>query len=250
MANPLAKTRQLAKFLAYLLGRRPDEFGLLPDPDGFVDTKSLLKALHEEEGWRHVRHAHLNEIVVSLSPSPIEIREKRIRASDRSRMPRIQPAQQMPKLLYIAIRRRAYAAALQNGVRASNRAYLLLSADRAMARRLGKRIDNQPVILTVQVANSLSKGVRYRQYGESLYLADTVAPDTFSGPPPPKQPQETTKKKTESRPVKVKTPGSYFPESDPFQRPAPKIGTTKRRKEADWHKARRQARKHKKQGQR
>jgi len=43
--------QNLAKMLAYVLGRRPDEFGLIPDAEGFVRIKDLLKALHEEEGW-------------------------------------------------------------------------------------------------------------------------------------------------------------------------------------------------------
>jgi putative RNA 2'-phosphotransferase len=36
--------------LSYVLGRRPDEFGLVPDADGFVRLKDLLKALHEALG--------------------------------------------------------------------------------------------------------------------------------------------------------------------------------------------------------
>ena len=33
--------KQLAKFLNYVLGRRPDEFGLVMDKDGFVKIKDL-----------------------------------------------------------------------------------------------------------------------------------------------------------------------------------------------------------------
>ncbi len=37
--------QQLAKFISYILARRPDEFGLVPDPNGFVKIKDLLKAI-------------------------------------------------------------------------------------------------------------------------------------------------------------------------------------------------------------
>ena len=44
--------KQLAKLLNYALGRDPDEFGLVPDESGFIKIKELLKALHEEDGWK------------------------------------------------------------------------------------------------------------------------------------------------------------------------------------------------------
>ena len=53
---------KLEKLLTYILGRRPDEFGLVPGPDGYVKIKDLLKALSEEPGWRHVRRSHLREV--------------------------------------------------------------------------------------------------------------------------------------------------------------------------------------------
>ena len=54
-------TQKLAKFLDYVLGRNPDEFGLVPDEQGYVKIKELLKALNQEEGWRHLRLANINE---------------------------------------------------------------------------------------------------------------------------------------------------------------------------------------------
>ena len=39
----------LSRMLAYVLGHRPDEFGLLPDESGYVRLKDLLTALKEEE---------------------------------------------------------------------------------------------------------------------------------------------------------------------------------------------------------
>ena len=53
---------KFSKFLVYILGRKPDEFGLVPDKDGFVKIKELLKAINEEDGWRHIREqpSHAN----------------------------------------------------------------------------------------------------------------------------------------------------------------------------------------------
>ncbi|MBW1849659.1 MAG: RNA 2'-phosphotransferase [Deltaproteobacteria bacterium] len=72
--------KDLAKFLLYVLGRRPDEFGLVTDPDGFVKIKELLKAVNEEEGWGYVRIGHLDEVVITVSDAFIEIEGDSIRA--------------------------------------------------------------------------------------------------------------------------------------------------------------------------
>ena len=116
MANPMHHLDKLSKFLAYVLGRGPDEFGIVPDGDGFVRIKELLQALHEEQGWRHVRQAHLNEALIVPGKPVIEIDGSRIRALDRSRLPKADEPGDLPKLLYIAIRSRAYPAVLDKGL--------------------------------------------------------------------------------------------------------------------------------------
>jgi RNA:NAD 2'-phosphotransferase (TPT1/KptA family) len=72
--------KKLAKLLDYALGRNPDEFGLVPDGDGFVKLKELLKALHEEDGWKAVRKAGIDEVMYSIADPPVEINKDRIRA--------------------------------------------------------------------------------------------------------------------------------------------------------------------------
>lgn len=236
---------KFSKFLTYVLGRNPDEFGLVPDEQGFIPVKELLKSLHEEEGWRHIRLSHIKEVSLSVTPSPIEIRENSLRASDRSKLPEIKYADPPPKLLYTAVRRRAYPAAIEKGLIAGSRPHLLLSSDREFALRIGKRIDNEPVILTVQVADSMDKGTLFHQYGDRLYLADSISPGTFSGPPLPKEKPVPEKSGKAAEPLKPKTPGSYFPDLSPPDNPK-----RPRRKEKAWKKDRRNARKHKQKFQR
>ena len=71
-------TKQLAKFIGYMLGRQPDEFGLVLEHDGYVKIKELLKTLSEEEGWRYVRRSDLNEILLTLPDPPFEIHDDTI----------------------------------------------------------------------------------------------------------------------------------------------------------------------------
>jgi putative RNA 2'-phosphotransferase len=236
------------KFLTYVLGRHPDEFGLVPDREGFVPVKELLKALHEEEGWRHVRAGLLNELLISAGPAPIEIDGNLIRAADRGRLPKISEAVHPPKVLYIAIRRKAYASAIEKGLRAGGRPSLILSSDKAMALRIGMRKDNQPVLLSVQVKKTQEQDVVYHQFGQNLFLTDRIPAGTFSGPAPPKPkpvgPRNEAKKVPEPSPVEP-TPGSYLVAID--EQKDPKQSTRqRRRKQKERQKARRHARKQKK----
>jgi putative RNA 2'-phosphotransferase len=239
-AVTLKNTQKLAKFLSYVLGHRPDEFGLVPENRGYIKIKELLKAINKEEGWRHIRMAHLNEVVLTVVPSPIEINDKRIRARDRSKSPQITLAEQLPKLLYIAVRNRAYPAIIERGLHAGDQGYLVLSSDADMAQRMGQRRDQHPVMLTVQVARSTEMGTQYQKYGENLYLTDLLLPNTFSGPPLPKEKSAPVPPKKTTKPVIAKTPGSYFPDLLPPNEPK-----RPRRKEVEWKKDRRRARRHK-----
>lgn len=231
--------QKFAKFISYVLGRRPDEFGLVPDEQGYVRIKELIKSLNEEEGWRHIRQAHLNELSVTAAPCPIEIQGNRVRARRRSQLPKISVSPELPKLLYTAVRCRAYPSAAENGIRAGEGEYLVLCTNTKMAERMGKRRDNHPVILTVQVSPALDAGTRFYSYGDNLYLADAIYPNTFTGPALPKERPAAANARTTASPPEPKTPGSYFPDLSPPN------ASKRRRKEADWKKERRRARRHK-----
>ncbi len=239
------ETKKLEKFLFYVLSRRPDEFGLLPDAQGYVNIKTLLQALHEEAGWKHIRQANINAVLLMRQPPAIELNANGIRACQREQMPPIELTDKLPKLLYISIRRRAHRVINTKGVYPGALPHILLSPDAAMARRLGLRIDNEPVQLTVQTASAIDAGTSFRKFGEHLYLADFLAPDTFSGPPLPKEQPETVTPRPKQPPQRSETPGSYFPDlkADPGESLSNK--QRHRRGDTNWKKNRRLARKEK-----
>ncbi|MCP4689050.1 MAG: hypothetical protein GY859_13430 [Desulfobacterales bacterium] len=206
----LKSPQRLAKFLAYILERRPDEFGLVLDADGFTSIKELLKAVHEEEGWRWVRHSSINEILVTLTDPPIETMEKRIRARDRDRLPAHEPEESPPPHLYTCVRQRAHPAALEKGIRPAGAPHVILSSSREMALRIGKRSDANPVVLTVQTQKCAQRRVFFRRAGETLYLADAIPRGCFMAPPLPKEKAEAKKREAAAAPPPPRTPGSFL----------------------------------------
>lgn len=246
MSKLTHRVDKFSKFLPYVLGYRPDEFGIVPDAAGFVGIKELLQALHEEPEWRHIRAFHLSEVAAVSAGPAVETVEGRIRAVDRSKLPAAATMVTFPKLLYIAIRRRAYPVVLEKGMTASNRPNLVLAMDQAMAMRIGRRVDNDPILLTVQVSASVENGTRFQKYGQHLVLADRIAAGTFSGPALPKDKPETKPAGPSIKPSsQPKTPGSFFPEPDRFHPPVHRPPAGNRRREPDWKKERRQARRNK-----
>lgn len=236
--------KKLAKFLEYVLGRHPDEFGLLPDSRGFVKIKTLLQASHEDPEWRHLKEGHLHSLRAMQTPCPIEIEDDFIRASNREHLPVAVRPSEFPKLLFTSVRRRAYPVVLDKGIRPAGSPSILLSADTAMAQRIGRRTDNTPVLVTVQVALSQAAGTRFEKYGELLFLADYIPVQTFSGPPLPKEKAVIPPSRATPAPERPSTPGSFFPDPVSFEKPGVPLHQ-RRKRETEWKKNRRRARKEK-----
>lgn len=230
---------QLAKLLDYVLGRRPDEFGLVPDSNGYVKIKELLKAVTEEDGWRYIRRGHINEVLLTAREKVIEVQENRIRAVNRQRLPERQVAGELPKLLYTFVRNKAYPVVLEKGVMPLGRGKVVLSADKEMAHRMGKRIDADPVILTVSVQQMHDQGAMFLSSGEGLFLTATIPPGCFTGPPLPKEMADKKTKASIPPASAPKQPGSFFPsfinEAQTDSRLSKK---TRKKKGADWKKDR------------
>lgn len=254
MTNPA--TRQLAKFLSYILGRHPDEFGLVTDVDGYVKIKDLLKALSEEEGWRHVRQAHLNEIVLTIPDAPIEVANDRIRAGDREHLPRPFTPDKLPKLLYTCVRPKAHPVVLEHGVSPiGGLPDVVMATEAALAMRMGRRYDASPLPLTVQTDWAVERGVVFRQFGDRLFLSDYLPVGAFIAPPLPKELAERPKKERAKKdgskapnsaniPAAPKTPGSFVLEvMDPDEKK--KAIARKKRKEKMRDKEKRRIQKQK-----
>ncbi len=200
----------LAKFITYILERRPDEFGLVIDSQGYIKIKELLKALNEEKGFKHVRRSHLDEILYSITNPPFEICDNRIRAKHRDRLPKPDVARDLPKLLYTSIRRKAHSFVADKGIFPSGYHRVVLSSDRNLAERMGKRSDPEPVILTVHVQKSLENGVMFYQAGGLLFLAASIPPNCFSGPLLSKEKPETLKQGRTQKATQPVAAGSFL----------------------------------------
>jgi len=239
-------TRKLAKFLTYILGHHPDEFGLLVDADGYVRFKDLLKAMNEEAEWRHIRQGRINEILITLPDPPIEISDQRIRAIDRENLPKPLPATELPKLLFTCVRQKAHPFVLKNGIQAlGGQPYVIMATDETLADRMGRRFDATPLMLTVQVDWAIQHGVMFLQYGKHIFLARSIPVGAFIAPPLSKEAAEAEKTEPMPEPKKPKTPGSFLLDLSVDPEEKRKNRLSRRKKEMDKDKDRRKMRQQK-----
>jgi len=202
--------QQLSKLITYILGRRPDEFGLVLNSDGQVKIKELLKAICEEKDWKYVRRSHINDIFAILPNPPIEISDKLIRAKHRDSLPQHLPAKNLPKLLYTCVRSKAYPSVIEKGISPSGDNKVVLSSSREMAERMGKRMDHTAILLTVHAEKSIQEGVVFYQAGGRLYIAESIPTGCFTGPPLPKHKMESKEPANQKQDMLHRLAGSYI----------------------------------------
>ncbi len=225
--------------LVYVLGHRPDEFGLVPDSEGFVPYKELLQAIHEEEGWRYVRRSHINEVLLGRDRPLFESEDERIRSVEqRWDLDLHNPAQFIPKILFTAVRRRAHPVVMERGLSAAEDKYLVLTPAREMALRIGRRRDQAPVLLEILAEAAKEKRGLFFSFGD-LFLSPEIPAKFIAGPPLPMEMFERRKEKAKEKEKPVKGPPTPSPGTfilDPSRDPDP-YRKAKGKKRKGWKEA-------------
>jgi putative RNA 2'-phosphotransferase len=243
--KPEKQCTQLSRFLQYLLGRSPDEFGLYLDCDGWCKIKHVLHVLSEEEGWKHIRMGNIREIFFLIQNHGLEMENDQIRCMDRSQLPQPEPILQLPKLLYTYVRQRAYAHVLKKGISPlGGKKFVIMTAQEHLAQRIGNRIDQKPVQLSIHTTHHIEHGGQFFKYGNSLFLTDYVLPACFYGPPLTEDRNKSKKeqKNINDKETKIKpheTYGSFFPQFDE-KKPGKDSRKHGSKKDISWKKVRRQ----------
>ena len=215
------KTRQrheaLAHFLEYLLGRSPDEFGLVLDPEGWADFKHVLQVCSEEKDWKGTNRTRIVDLAWALPDCPFEFDEKRIRLKPESEAAShipIREASIPPKILYYGCRRRPYRTYLCEGIGTLEGKEFPLCRTKEMAIRIAKRRDPKPIVVEVNTEKALSTGTRFLAYGDHLFIVDWLEAESLSGPRPKETPE---KKGLKEKKRKQEEPFSQAPHPDSFR---------------------------------
>ena len=230
----------LARMLAYILGRRPDEFGLVLEEGGWVPVKQLLQSLHEEPGFARVRREDLERLAALVTPPRLEVAGERVRSLDPAPPElRRESGGPLPSSLYLAIPPKIHTLVWDEGLKPPPGRELVLARRPDLARRLGRRRAHDPTPVTVAAQAAARAGIAFQAYGEELFLVAAPIPREFIQMPGPSK--EVPPPKAAAKPKAPPTPGTFMLDFPQMLTGKPARG--KQRDEAVWKKGARALRK-------
>ncbi len=207
------KVVNLSRLMGYILGTGPDEFGLVPDKEGYIPIREFLKAIHEEPGMAYVRESHVREVLLNDRDGILEIDGKRIRSKRRTFCSAHEQEEVMspPKTLFAGVKRKAYPHILKHGLLPGSKEYVVMTTDRDLAIRIARRLDEKPIILEISAQRAAENGIGFLPFGDTLYLAQEVPVRYINGPP---LPEVLPPKEQPEREGKELSPGSFILRAD------------------------------------
>ena len=230
---------KIDKILNYILGVKPDEFFLIPDDSGYVKIKELIKALSQTNDLKWITKSKILGCSAGNNEALIEIKNNYIRSRFREKITLLQPAENIPGQLYTCIRKKAWKHIFNKGLFPKD-SKIILTKKKKDALLIGKRIDNDPVLLYVSASSALNDGIEFLSFGSDIFLVDFLKKDMFKGPSIEKT-IEVSHAKQPAKP-KIFSPGTFIPKSQDI---FPMESKTKSSKDNSWKKNKKKFRKEK-----
>lgn len=167
---------ELSKEVSYALRHAPWEYELEMDEEGWVDIKKLLGALKQSLRWEKLNISDLETMLIDSDKKRYEIAEGKIRAFYGHSIPTkiLKINAYPPRILYHGTARCFLHSILQEGLKPNQRQDVHLSSNMETALRVGKRRDEQPVILAINAEIAYMTGVKFYYGNEMVWLADDI----------------------------------------------------------------------------
>lgn len=166
----------LSKEISYALRHAPWEYELEMNEEGWVPVEKLLDALQRTEKWSNICEADLNEMIEKSEKKRHELAGGKIRAFYGHSMPMkiLKEDKMPPNVLYHGTARRFVESISKNGLLPQIRQYVHLSQDIETAENVGRRHDDKPCILIIDVKTAWKDGIKFYFGNEKVWLADAI----------------------------------------------------------------------------
>ena len=167
---------ELSKEVSYALRHAPWEYELEIDENGWVDTDQLLNALRENVKWAKIEEKDLEYMIKSSEKKRHEIISGKIRALyGHSKLNKIvKEVKEPPEFLFHGTARRYFNSIKEYGLVPKLRQYVHLYVDTETALQVGKRHDNQPILLQINAKEAWFNGFKFYQGNDKVWLADLI----------------------------------------------------------------------------
>ncbi|PZT91315.1 MAG: RNA--NAD 2'-phosphotransferase [Citromicrobium sp.] len=170
-------SKEISKYLSYILRHKPDAIGLELDPEGWAEIDGLIAKAEIT-----LDHDMLREIVATsdkqrfaISADGLFIRANQGHsiAVDLGLTP-VKP----PEFLFHGTSTRFLQSIREHGIRPQNRQYVHLSSDREAAAKVGQR-HGKPIVLEIAALASERQGHEFFKAQNGVWLTKAIAPDAI-----------------------------------------------------------------------
>ena len=167
------KTR-ISKYMSYLLRHNPEDLKM--DKQGFVNLTELIEKLKKR--YPQTDEQLIREIVEKSERRRFEIRNGKIRALYGHSIPvELQPEEAKDvKILYHGTSPESAKNILKVGLKPMRRQWVHLSPTIEIAKKIGLRKSNKPVILEIDVEKARRDGIKFYKATDEIYLAKYIPP--------------------------------------------------------------------------
>lgn len=168
---------KLSKEVSYALRHAPWEYELELDENGFVPIEQLLNSLNSSNEYdRLITKEDLEYIIEHSDKKRHEIAKENIRALYGHSVPKKLEKTKgtPPDVLYHGTAKRFLNSIMSEGLLPMKRQYVHLSVDTDMATLVGKRRDNDPIILEIDSKRAYQDGITFYIGNDNVWLCDNI----------------------------------------------------------------------------
>ncbi len=168
---------KLSKEVSYALRHAPWEYELELDENGFVPVEQLLHSLNSLNKYgRDVTKEDLEYIIANSDKKRHEIVGDKIRALYGHSVPnKIEKVPSIPPdVLYHGTAKRFLDSIMKDGLLPMKRQYVHLSVDMDTATVVGKRRDDNPIILEIDAKAASDDGIAFYIGNDKVWLCDKL----------------------------------------------------------------------------
>lgn len=170
---------KVSKFLSFVLRHAPQNYGLSLDRFGFAEFKTVLDILKRR--FPGLEDEDVKSIVMNDPKKRFQIDDQRIRARYGHSVD-VQPLEEcrtVPSVLFHGTSPHRLDSIFKRGLVPEKRRFVHLSLSVEEALKVGRRKDNNPVVLKVDTQRAGQDGLVFWKEA-NVYLTKTVAPQYIS----------------------------------------------------------------------
>lgn len=166
---------RISKMMSLILRHKPEQFGIVLDPEGYASLQELVRALRES-----IPDAAIDDVrrvVATIEPDKarFSIDDLDVRANyghslrERIVQQRVVP----PDVLLHGTSEEAVGSIRRDGIRPMRRQYVHLTTNRDLASRVGSR-HGKVRVLEIDALRACESGLTFYRANESFWLADYI----------------------------------------------------------------------------